>query len=158
MGETTQSIRIDVPREQVYAVITDFERYPEFLSEIRSVAIATKSAKQIDVTFNANIFVPLSYTLRVMLVPPTGIRWTMLHGQVMRTNAGEWRLAEVGPRATEATYSVEINFGPLVPGIVTSTLIGSILPTTLRRFKERAEQWRTPMKKTLSRPKRARAR
>ncbi|MBI2345957.1 MAG: SRPBCC family protein [Deltaproteobacteria bacterium] len=135
----TQSIRIAAPREHVYRVITDFGRYPEFLPEIKGVTIDEETKAEVTVTFSAQIFVPLHYTLRFRLAPPELMEWGWVKGQVMRDNSGSWRLKATRDGGTEATYTVDIRFGPLVPGMVSETLAMSTLPSTLKRFKKRAE-------------------
>lgn len=154
MGETTQSIHIAAPREHVFRIITDFARYPEFLPEIRGVTIDTKGQAVVTVTFAANIFVPLHYTLRFALQPPERMEWTWVKGQVMRDNHGGWRLRAAPDGGTEASYTVAIEFGPLIPGIVSETLVKSTLPSTLKRFKERAEKTYGVTKKRTRRPAR----
>lgn len=139
MGSSSQSIIIAAPREKVYSVITDFVRYPEFLPEIKKVDIGTSSEDGTVISFSAHVIAPLEYTLRIRFNPPEGLTWTFVRGTLVRKNEGGWNLKELGKGKTEATYYIELGFGPLVPGIISSTLAGSTLPSTLKRFKERIE-------------------
>lgn len=139
MPGASQSIRIEAPLEHVFRVITDFERYPEFLPEIRGVRIDRRKKTAMEVTFSAQIFTAIEYTLRISLEAPELMHWTLLRGQVLRKNEGGWVLASGLDGSTTATYRIELGFGPLIPGVVAKTLAASTLPNTLERFKARAE-------------------
>lgn len=149
MGGVSKSVLMRAARNDVYGIITNVARYPEFLPEIHGVTIGRRSPKGMDVTFRGQIIAPIEYTLRFTLEPPERVSWIMVSGQVMRFNTGGWDLVAKAEALTEATYTIDIGFGPLVPKIVTTTLVSTTLPATLQRFKERAETWarRTPRKR-----------
>lgn len=125
--------------QHVFGVIADFARYPEFLPEIRDVRIGLKKKSVLEVTFSAQIFTAIEYTLRISLTSPDRIHWMLVRGQVLRKNEGGWILTPGPDDTTRATYRIELGFGPLIPGVVAKTLAESTLPNTLERFKARAE-------------------
>lgn len=155
MPGVSQSIRIHAPLTHVFGVIADFERYPEFLPEIRGVRIGARKKTAMEVTFSAQIFTAIEYTLQVSLEAPERIHWTLLRGQVLRKNEGGWVLAAGPGGSTMATYQIELGFGPLIPGIVAKTLAESTLPNTLKRFKARAETTYRRQSSTIPRGKKA---
>ncbi|MBI4366559.1 MAG: SRPBCC family protein [Deltaproteobacteria bacterium] len=140
MAQTTQAITIRAPLKRVFGVITDFAHYPEFLPEIRAVKFMGRTAKRPRVQFTAKIVVPLSYTLQFSLLPPNRVTWKLTDSALLRKNEGGWALRPAGNGATEAEYSITLELGPLVPRAVTDLLVGSTLPGTLKRFKERIER------------------
>ncbi len=139
MSFVEQSTHIEAPCEAVYAVITDFSAYPEFLPDVKSATPMHETDSTRDVEFVTQIMKDITYTLRFSLHPPQGIRWHLLEGEMMQSNDGEWRLAPDGT-GTKATYAIDVRFGPLVPKLVTNMLVNANLPELLRRVKARVEE------------------
>ncbi|MBI2343361.1 MAG: SRPBCC family protein [Deltaproteobacteria bacterium] len=138
MPGTSRTIAIAAPMATVFAVLADFESYPDFLPEIQRAQIHAREAGACEVEFAAHIVTDLTYTLHCILDPPQRIQWSLIAGEVMTKNDGGWLLREI-PGGTEATYTIDVGFGPFVPRIVTKMLVGSSLPTFLERVKKRAE-------------------
>jgi ribosome-associated toxin RatA of RatAB toxin-antitoxin module len=133
-----QTIEIDAPLDRVYAVIVDYERYPEFLPEIENTEVLRRDGNTVEVEFSLNLIKRLTYTLRLVGEPGTGVSWTLVDG-MFQTNDGSWNLESLEGRRTRATYRIEVAVGVFVPGAITKRLVGSTLPTTLAAFKARAE-------------------
>ncbi len=138
MSAAVQTIEIDAPVDRVYAVIVDYERYPEFLPEIERAEIVARDGDTVDVAFSLNLIKRLTYTLRLVGEPDRGVSWTLLDG-MFQTNDGGWNLEPLEGGRTRATYRIEVAVGVFVPGSITKRLVGSTLPTTLAAFKARAE-------------------
>ncbi|MBI4237940.1 MAG: SRPBCC family protein [Deltaproteobacteria bacterium] len=138
MASVTRTILINAPIERVFAVITDFAAYPEFLSDVTSARVVRTDGDCQDVEFRLQLMTTIHYTLRMQLAPPQGVRWHLVQGQFMRSNDGSWAL-KTANGGTEATYTVDIGLGMLVPKMVTNALVEGNLPATLAAFKARAE-------------------
>jgi len=138
VSAAVQTIEIDAPVDRVYAVIVDYERYPEFLPEIERAEIVARDGDTVDVAFSLNLIKRLTYTLRLVGEPDRGVSWTLLDG-MFQTNDGGWNLEPLEGGRTRATYRIEVAVGVFVPGSITKRLVGSTLPTTLAAFKARAE-------------------
>ncbi|MFO1463652.1 MAG: SRPBCC family protein [bacterium] len=140
MSHATASIEIEAPIKQVYEVISDFEAYPDFLPETRKVVIEKQSGKHAQVTFTINLIKKITYTLDIKLNPPHGLSWTLVEGDLMKENNGQWKLQESKKGVTKATYEIDMNFGSMVPKAISNKLIGTNLPTMMKQFKERVEE------------------
>ncbi|MDO8528223.1 MAG: SRPBCC family protein [Deltaproteobacteria bacterium] len=134
-----QSISIKAPIEIVYDCVTDFESYPKFLPETKTVKIAWCDDKKMEVAFKVNLIKDISYTLLFELDPTREVHWKLKTGDFMKSNNGSWIMKAKGDHLTEAVYSIDIGFGLWVPQAITQTLIEKSLPLTLKRFKKRAE-------------------
>jgi|SRR3989338_5906535 len=135
----SQKILIKAPIEAVFNCIVDFESYPKFLPETKSVKIDRHKGHEIEASFKINLIKEISYTLQVELDPPSGVYWKLKKGDLMKSNEGSWELKAKGDAMTEAVYSIDVTFGLWVPNAITEALVAKNLPQTLKRFKKRAE-------------------
>jgi ribosome-associated toxin RatA of RatAB toxin-antitoxin module len=129
---------IDAPIDIVFRVIRDFAAYPEFLTATKSAKERKKGA-QILADFSVEVVKPISYTLRFVEEPPSSLSWSLVEGELMKSNEGSWKLKSLSDSQTEANYSIDISFGWLVPKMIVNEVTKTQLPEMLEAFKERAE-------------------
>jgi ribosome-associated toxin RatA of RatAB toxin-antitoxin module len=139
MAKAEKSIVIAAPPEKVFAVIEDFEKYPEFLPEVKKVEVKPGAGGAKEVTYTIDIKArTITYTLRHVAKPPAESAWTFVRGEMMKGNDGAWLLQAV-PGGTQATYRIDLKLGALVPGFVEKMLAEQNLPGLLQNFKKRTE-------------------
>lgn len=140
MAGATRTIVINAPVEKVFDVVTNYERYSEFLPEVKEVRAINRKGSEVDLQYKVDLVVKtIRYTIHVKEERPHRMSWTFIDGEVMRDNKGGWVLEPAGEGKTKATYSVEVTVGPLVPKSILNTLVDSSLPKMLEAFKKRAE-------------------
>ena len=139
MAGATRSIVINAPREKVFEVIADAERYPEFLPEVKAIKVTNKNGNECDVHYTAEIVKTIKYTVRFKTEPPAKASWTFIDGEFMKDNRGSWTLDDLGNGQTKATYQIEVTLGSLVPKTIVNALVDTSLPKLLENFKKRAE-------------------
>ena len=140
MAAATQSIVIQAPLEKVFRVVTDYERYAEFLPEVKRVSTSERSGNRVKVHYEVEVIKRIRYTVQLIEEPPHRVSWTLVEGEVMRDNRGSWLLETSGEgKKTQATYSIEMALGPLVPKAIVKALVETSLPKMLEAFKKRAE-------------------
>ena len=139
MASATASIEASCSPAAFLSVVTDFERYPEFVEDLVDVRIRSHGENVWEVAFGLQIVRRLEYTLRLEQVSPTRVQWSLLEG-VFRANSGSWTLEPLENGGCKATYEVEIQLGMYVPKSLMKTLVGRALPQMLQRFRDRAEQ------------------
>src|SRR5690606_30733159 len=136
---------VEVSPENFYKVISDYEKYVEFIPEMKRIHIARRDGNTVEVDYQVQIEVggiaakTVNYTLRHVEDPPRGIKWNMVKGEMMKSSDGSWTLDSIGPDRTRATYWVDVGFGLLVPRAVSAALTERSLPKLLDAFKARAE-------------------
>jgi coenzyme Q-binding protein COQ10 len=139
MAKAERSVVINAPPEKVFAVITDYEKYPEFLPEVKKVKVEFGSGNVKEVTYTVDIKAKvITYTLKHTARPPDELAWTMVRGEMMKGNDGAWVLQKVS-EGTEATYKIDLRLGALVPSMVERMLAEQSLPGLLANFKKRIE-------------------
>lgn len=138
MPGASTSVVMEVPAKVIYEVVSDFESYPDFLPDVKKTSV-TKKGKGVQAEFEISVIKTIRYTLDFSLVPNKKVSWTFVKGDVFKDNTGEWTFEEVKKGQTKVTYSVDVDFGLFVPSLITKKLVGSNLPTMMKRFKERAE-------------------
>jgi ribosome-associated toxin RatA of RatAB toxin-antitoxin module len=139
MPKTEQQIVIEAAIDDVFDVIVDYERYPEFLPEMKQAQIRSQADGVSVVSFELEIIMRLGYTLRLVEDRPHTVTWTLQEAKMFSSNSGGWQLEKLGGAQTRATYGLEIKLRGLIPKSVSSRLIGTTLPNTLKRFKDRIE-------------------
>jgi coenzyme Q-binding protein COQ10 len=139
MAGATRSITINAPREQVFDVIADVERYPDFLPEVKSIKVSNKRGAESDVHYVAEVVKTIKYTVHLKEERPNKVSWTFVDGEFMKDNKGSWELEDLGNGTTKATYNIEVTLGALVPKTIVNALVDTSLPKLLENFKKRAE-------------------
>ena len=145
MPSASRSITVNVPTDHFFATVTDYEAYPEFIPETVEVEVVKKGKKAKDgstthdVRFSIKVIKKIDYTLRLTGTPDEHVEWELVEGSIFKSNSGSWDIKPAGKGKTEATYTVDITIGILVPQAITNMLVGSSLPKMLEQMKNRAE-------------------
>lgn len=139
MAGATRSIVINAPVEKVFDIITQYEKYGEFLSEVKEVRTSNRQGNEVNVHYKVDVVKTIKYTIRVKEERPTRMSWSFVEGEFMKDNKGHWLLEPAGEGKTKATYTVEMALGALVPKSVVNALVETSLPKMLESFKRRAE-------------------
>ena len=139
MPKAEHQVVIHAPIERVFGVITDYERYPQFLPELKSVILNSREDGVALVSFEVELIVRVHYTLRLIEDPPDRITWSLAEAQMIAQNNGRWALERVSESSTRASYGLDVKLAGMIPKSVSTRLMGTNLPQMLDRFKARAE-------------------
>jgi len=135
-----QEMLVKVPVADVFGVVTDFAKYPKWVTGLKKVDILEVDEKgrgQV-AEFSAGAFgLSISYTLSYTFDEPEEVSWISIAGGV-KSIIGQYRLtaAEGG---TRVQYRLDVDAGFGIPGPirkgVTKLVIGAALPD-LKRYLE----------------------
>jgi ribosome-associated toxin RatA of RatAB toxin-antitoxin module len=139
MPGASRSIVISAPAEKVFDVIAGYEKYPEFMSEVKEVRTSNRKGNQVDVHYKVELMKAIKYSLRMTEERPTRLSWTFIEGEFMKDNKGAWTLEPAGEGQTKATYNIEMALGPLVPKTIVNAMVETSLPKMLDAVKKRVE-------------------
>ena len=139
MPGATRSIVFNAPIEKCFEIISDYERYPDFLPEVKKIRTSNRRGAEVDVHYEAEVVKVIKYTVHMKEEKPNKVSWSFIDGEFMKDNKGGWVLEDAGNGTTKATYNVEIALGAFVPKALVTALADTQLPTLLANFKKRIE-------------------
>jgi coenzyme Q-binding protein COQ10 len=139
MPGATRSVVFNAPLERCFEVISDYERYPDFLPEVKSIRTSNRRGAEVDVHYEAEVVKVIKYTVHMKEEKPTKVSWSFIDGEFMKDNKGGWLLEDLGNGTTRGTYNIEVTVGPLVPKTILNALVDSQLPKLLENFRKRIE-------------------
>lgn len=139
MASATHTETFNCTPEQFYSIIVDYEKYPEFLTEVKKVKVLKNNEGVKDVEYNVFLIKNLTYLNKHREVENKEIHWEFVKGDVFKSMQGSWKLEPVGGK-TKATYFVEAQFGMWVPSAVTKVLLETNLPSMMKAYHERIKK------------------
>lgn len=139
MAGAQRTITINAPVEKCWAVISDYERYPEFLPEVKKIKTSNRRGNEVDVQYEAEVVKVIKYTVHMREEAPSKVSWSFIDGEFMKDNKGGWVLEDAGGGTTKATYTIAVEVGMLVPKTIVNALVDTQLPRLLENFKKRIE-------------------
>ena len=99
MPGATRSIVIDAPAEKVFDVITDYDRYAEFLPEVKQVQSSGRKGNEVDVAYGIDLVKRIRYTLHMVEERPKSGALDLRQG---RADEGQPRELDAGVVAATA--------------------------------------------------------
>ncbi len=137
-----RSVVVAAPPEVVYDVVADVERYGEWTSELKSVAVRERDAdgRPLEVEFRAAAFGrSTTYTLRYDYTrAPTEIAWHQVEGDLTSILDGRYRFEPVAG-GTRVTYDIAVELRVPIPAFVRSRAAARIQAQALDELRARAE-------------------
>src|SRR5260370_40200724 len=120
MAQASRSVTVNVPPDKFFDIIVDYEKYPEFLPEVKKGKIDGGQGSIKEVTYTVDIKAKvINYTLKHTAEKPNKLTWTMIKGEMMKGNDGTWELKPgAQPGWTDATYAIDLTLSSLVPGFI----------------------------------------
>lgn len=144
--ESTQSIVVDAPPDQIMAVIADLESYPEWAKAVQSTEILERDAEgqATKVTFTLDAGpVKDVYTLEYDWAPDgLSVNWRLVKGQMQRKQVGSYQLTPLDGEQTEVTYTLSVELALPMIGQLRRKAEKMIMDIALKELKRRAESGR----------------
>lgn len=125
--------------EQFYAIISDYEKYPQFLKEVNSCKIVQTSGNKKLVEFHINVIKTFKYQLWLTENSNQEVTWELSSGDMFKTNKGYWKLQDEAGKC-RATYFVDASFSLFVPGPVAKALVSVNLPAMMSSYHKRVAE------------------
>ncbi len=139
MPMSSHQVVVRAPAASIFQVITEYQRYPEFLPELRRVAVLSRNDGVALVQFEVQVIVHVDYTLRLVENPPHEVRWSLAAGKMLARSDGRWLLTPQTDNSTQVLYELDVQLAGQIPKSISARLTGDTLPQMLARFASRAE-------------------
>jgi ribosome-associated toxin RatA of RatAB toxin-antitoxin module len=134
---------VNATPQAVYDVVTDFEHYDNWVSDLKRIDILTRDSEQrpLEVQFRAAAFGrSTTYTLRYdYSQAPAQLSWRQVEGDLTETLNGQYRFEEADG-STKVTYDLEVELLVPIPTFIKSRAAYRIQTQALRELKAQAEQ------------------
>ena len=141
----TESITVHASPETVYAVVTDFEHYADWVSDLKRIEVVTRDdqGRGLEVEFRAAAFGrSTTYTLRYDYAKaPNVLSWRQVQGDLTETLNGRYTFDADGEE-TKVTYDLEVELLVPIPTFIKSRAAYRIQTQALRELKAQAERRR----------------
>lgn len=138
----TESIVVNAAPEAVYHVVTDFENYPNWVTDLKRIDVLERDVegRPLEVKFRAAAFGRSTvYTLRYDYSrAPLELNWHQVEGDLTETMVGQYRFDPVGD-STKVTYDLEVELLVPIPTFIKARAAYRIQTQALRELKVRAE-------------------
>jgi coenzyme Q-binding protein COQ10 len=125
--------------EEFFALLQDYEKYPEFLKEVKSCKVLEDKGTEKIVEYKVSVVKDIAYVNKQVEVPPTRVTWTFLRGDLFKSMSGGWQLENVNGK-TKATYTISAEFGMFVPGMIVKTVLAANLPAMMQAYHKRVKE------------------
>lgn len=141
--QATEQLRMNATPEQLFAIVTDFEHYPEWASDLKEVTVLDRDdeGRGVRVRYRAAAFGrSTSYTLSYDYSDAPGrMAWVQADGDLTSRLDGEYEFSAAGD-GTDVTYHLEVDLKFPIPGFVKQRAAARIISTALRELRARAER------------------
>jgi ribosome-associated toxin RatA of RatAB toxin-antitoxin module len=141
MANVSVKVAVDAPLEFMWSAVTDIEKYPEFVKEVKEVRIVSRDGDRVTADYTVELIQKtIKYTVDLDFSDRfKKMTWKLISGDLMSKNEGSWVFDSVGEKRCVATYSADVVLNFILPGSVVSILEEINLPKMLDAFKKRAE-------------------
>ena len=125
--------------EEFFKIVSDYEKYPEFLPEVKSVKVIKNSGGVKEMEYHVSLIKTFKYKLRASEVKNESVNFEFIGGDVFKTMKGAWKLNDQNGKCA-VDYNVEATFGMLVPESMAKPLVSANLPMMISNFKKRIKE------------------
>ncbi|UED83720.1 SRPBCC family protein [Streptomyces profundus] len=140
---TRSSITIEATPAEVMAVISDFDRYPEWTGEVKEAEVLARDergrAEQVRLLLDAGA-IKDEHTLAYQWEDADAVSWSLVRSRMLRSLDGSYRLAPVaGGKHTEVTYQLTVDVKIPMLGSIKRKAEKVIIDRALAGLKTRVE-------------------
>jgi ribosome-associated toxin RatA of RatAB toxin-antitoxin module len=134
-----RSALVSYTAAQMFALVNDVARYPEFLPWCVAARVEDISATERDASLKiARGVLRTEFTTRNTLRQDAQIQMQLLHGP-FRDLTGEWRFDAIGSRGSRVQFRVEFEFKNLLSATAFNAVFEALCGTIIDAFVVRAQ-------------------
>ncbi len=136
MSEASTQKLFNATAEQIFQVVSDFDKYSDFIPEVKSSKVLEKTDLNALVELRVNFVKDVTYTINVEWDQNKALWWSLDESSVFKKNNGRWTFEEIGSQ-TQVIYSLDVEFKIFVPSFVLKKAVAVSLPSMIENFEKR---------------------
>lgn len=138
MRRVNKSALVPYPARQMYDLVNDVERYPEFLPWCRGAQVLSQSDSEMRARLDlARGGLHKTFTTRNVLEPGQSITMTLENGP-FRHLEGRWRFADLGTDGSKVSLDMEFEFAGALLDLMAGPVFHEISNSLVDAFIKRA--------------------
>lgn len=144
MADTSQqSLTMKAEPTAIMDVIADFEAYPDWTGGVKQVTVLEPGsggrADRVRFTLDAGV-VKDTYELEyVWAADGLSVAWTLVAGQMQKSQEGSYQLTPLDDGSTEVTYTLSVQLTIPMIGMLRRKAERTIMDTALKELRKRVE-------------------
>jgi len=140
MPEVQRSVLVNHTPEQMFGLVDDVERYPEFLPWCGGASVSARDAGRTRATIHINYRgIKQSFTTENTKRPPAEMAIRLVEGPFRELN-GLWRFNALGERACKIEFSLRYEFSSRLLARLLGPVFEFIANSFVEAFVKRAER------------------
>lgn len=139
MAAAEKTETFDCSVEDFFKIIADYEKYHEFLPEVKKCTVIKEEKGFKFVEYQVSVMKSFKYLLKMKEVKNKEITWEFVSGDLFKTSVGSWKLKDVKGKCS-ATYAVDATFNMMVPGPIAKALVSVNLPNMMKAYHARIKE------------------
>jgi ribosome-associated toxin RatA of RatAB toxin-antitoxin module len=140
--QDSQSIEVNAQPDDILAVITDYESYPDWIGNMKDVEVreTDEEGRGSRVWYHLDAKVmDIEYVLAYEYPDERTVSWDLVEGEQLRQLDGRYDLEPLGNGTTKVTYSLAADVAIPLPGFMKKRAAKTIMETGLEDLKRRVE-------------------
>lgn len=144
MREVIRSALVPLPAERLYGLITDIERYPQFVPGCTRAHIESQQAQEVIATLGVRRgALNTEFTTRNVLEPNRSVTMTLVRGP-FKTLEGVWSVKPLGESGCEVSLRLRFEFSNRLAGAMLTPIFEDTAKSLVDAFVARARELARP--------------
>lgn len=144
MREVIRSALVPLPAERLYGLITDIERYPQFVPGCTRAHIESQQAQEVIATLGVRRgALDTEFTTRNVLEPNRSVTMTLVRGP-FKTLEGVWSVKPLGESGCEVSLRLRFEFSNRLAGAMLTPIFEDTVKSLVDAFVARAREIARP--------------
>jgi carbon monoxide dehydrogenase subunit G len=124
----SSTAEIDAPLEQVWALIEDVEKAPQWQGGLKSMRAVERDDEGRAIVCESESDAKvrtIKSTVRFRYEPPSRLSWSQEKGELKSVD-GSWELEDLGSGRTRAVYALEVDLGRMLGMLIRGPIVDAL--------------------------------
>ena len=140
MTQISRSALVMYSAEQMFDLVNDVRRYPEFLQGCQTVDVLAESENIIEAALTlSKAGLHHSFTTKNSLVRPTKMEMTLVEGPFSKFR-GTWHFQPLSPEACKVSLEMEFEMSNFITGAAVGAMFKQVASMMVDSFVNRAKE------------------